>query len=101
MSMEPLWVTKAHNEAIKGLEYVVEEDILITSGMDKRVRIFNASTGKFIDSLQQNYNKSNPSPIAYKKAGTTEIFTHDMKDRVDREHIERLKREWEILSKLE
>lgn len=101
IQLEPIWVTKAHNEAVMGLEYVVEEDILITSGMDKRVRIFHASTGKFIDSLQQNYNKSDPSPIAYKKSGTSEIYTADMKDRVDKEHIAKLKKEWEILTKLE
>lgn len=96
MQMDPLWITKAHNEPIKGLEYVPEEDILITSGMDKRVRIFSGANGKFIDSLQQNYNKSDPAPVAYKKIGTTEIYTPDLKSRVDKEYVDKLRHEWDL-----
>ena len=101
MQMEPLWVSKAHNEPIKGLEYVPEEDVLITSGMDKRVRIFQASNGKFIDSLQQNYNKSDPSPVAYKKIGSSEIYTPDLKSRVDKEYVDKLRQEWDLFIKRE
>lgn len=101
MQIDPIWVTKAHNEPIKGLEYVAEEDLLITSGMDKRVRLFSASTGKFIDSLQQNYNKSDPLPVAFKKVGTTDIYTPDLKNRADKEYIYKLKQEWEQFVKRE
>ena len=32
----------------------------MTSSYDKKVKIWNASSGDYIDSLQQNYNKVEP-----------------------------------------
>ena len=38
---------------------------MCTCSFDKKVKLWDAKTGENIDSLQQNYNKSVPEPIAY------------------------------------
>lgn len=53
--VEKLWVVKAHSEIIRSIEYVMAEKLIITSSYDKKVKIFSAEGGRFIDSLQQNY----------------------------------------------
>ena len=49
--MIPIFSTKAHNEIIKSLNYVYEENLLITTAYDKRVKIWDSNTGKSIDSF--------------------------------------------------
>lgn len=45
------WIAKAHYEVIKSLEYVPSENLLITTAYDKKVKIWDSETGKFIDSF--------------------------------------------------
>ena len=54
------WQVKAHSQTVKVLEYIDEAGILMTSSFDKKVKIRKASTGEYLDSLQQNYNKPAP-----------------------------------------
>ena len=49
--MIPLWYTRAHYDIIKSLEYVAEKGILLTTGFDKKVKIWDSSSGKLIDSF--------------------------------------------------
>ena len=59
---------------IKSIEYLYEEKLIISTGYDKKVKIWNPETGQQIDSFQQNYDKKEPKPIAFKKSGTDEIY---------------------------
>ncbi|CAD8133059.1 unnamed protein product [Paramecium octaurelia] len=77
------WIIRAHYEVIKSLEYVEKEDFLITTAFDKKVKLWDAETGKFIDSFQQNYDRKEPRPIALKRSGTEEIYNVDLNERVD------------------
>ncbi|CAD8135461.1 unnamed protein product [Paramecium pentaurelia] len=77
------WITRAHYEVIKSLEYVEKENFLITTAFDKKVKLWDAETGKFIDSFQQNYDRKEPRPIALKRSGTEEIYNTDLNERVD------------------
>ena len=43
--------------------------------------------GSFIDSLQQDYDKQDPKPIAYKRIGTSEIYSYDFEERIDKEYV--------------
>jgi WD40 repeat protein len=54
------WQIKSHTETVKVLEYVEEAGIIMTSSYDRKVKIWHAETGQYIDSLQQNYNKPLP-----------------------------------------
>jgi len=88
-----LWATKAHLEPIRAIEYVESEDLVFTSGLDKRVKIWSASTGKYIDSLQQKYDKFEPIPIAFKKPGQDGIYAPNLHDRIDKEYLFKKKME--------
>jgi WD40 repeat protein len=81
--MIPVWFTRAHYDIIKSLEYVPSEHILITTAFDKKVKVWDSLSGKAVDSFQQNYDRKDPRPIAYKRSGTDEIYTHDLEERVD------------------
>ncbi len=59
------WQVKSNHEIIKLIQFVKEENIIITCSYDKKVKLWNALNGEYIDSLQQNYNKSIPEPIAF------------------------------------
>jgi len=37
------------------MEYVPSEELLVTASYDRTVKIWRATTGEFVDSLQQNY----------------------------------------------
>jgi len=43
---------KAHYEIIKSMEYVHDEHLILTTSFDKKVKIWDADSGKFIDSFQ-------------------------------------------------
>lgn len=51
----------------------------MTSSFDKRVNIWNAKTGQYIDSLQQNYNKGVPEPLGYYDLKKNYLYTKDRK----------------------
>ena len=89
-----LWATKAHNDPIKSLEYSEVENLLFTSALDKKVKIWNAETGKYIDALQQKYDGMEPTPIAYKKPGFEGIYSPDLTDRVDLEHTNKIRNDF-------
>lgn len=74
-----LWQVKAHQEVVKSLEYVQEEELLITTSFDKKVKIWSAKTGEYMDSLQQNYNKPEPVPMAWYNTKTSTLYSGDLK----------------------
>ena len=76
-----LWSFKAHNEQIKSLEYILKENILITTAYDKKVKLWDSVTGDYVDSFQQNYDRKEPKPIAWKKLGTQEIYSSHSEER--------------------
>lgn len=77
------WLTKAHYEVIKSLEFVQSERILITTAFDKKVKLWDAETGKLVDSFQQNYDRKEPRAIAFKRSGTDEVYNPELTERVD------------------
>ena len=88
-----LWSTKAHSDPIKALEYAEAEGIIFTSALDKKVKVWSAANGKYIDALQQKYDGVEPTPVAYKKPGSIGIFATNLVERVDKEFTEKLRRE--------
>ena len=72
-----LWQVKAHLENVKVLEFIHEEDVVVTAGLDRKVKIWNGVSGEFLDSLQQNYNKNPPEPLAYYHTTRNIIYTQD------------------------
>ncbi len=83
-----LWISKAHQEPIRAIEYVEEEDLIFTSGMDKRVKMWNSLTGKFVESLQQKYDKFEPIPVSFKKPGIEGIWAPNLWERVDKKYVQ-------------
>ena len=75
-----VWQIKAHQQVIKSMEYIEQEDLLVTTSFDKKVKIWNAKTGDYLDSLQQNYNKIESAPIAYYNTKTSTLYTSDLKN---------------------
>ena len=88
-----LWSTKAHGDPIKALEYAEAQGIILTSALDKKVKIWSAMNGKYIDALQQKYDGIEPNPVAYKKPGSDGIFATNLVERVDKEFTEKLRKE--------
>jgi WD40 repeat protein len=88
-----LWITKAHSDPIRVMEYIEDEDLICTSGIDKKVKIFNSMNGKFIESLQQKYDKFEPIPIAYKKPGIEGTWHPNLYERVDKDYVNKKKLE--------
>ena len=86
-----MWQIKAHQEVIKSLEYIEEEKLLITTSFDKKVKIWSAESGVFLDSLQQNYNKSEPMPIAYYNTKNSTLYSSDLKNIKEIEKINPVK----------
>lgn len=78
---------KTHNEQVKSLEYVEEESLLITTAFDKKVKLWSSLTGQYIDSFQQNYDKKDPKPIAFKRVGTQEIYNTNFSERIDKAYV--------------
>jgi WD40 repeat protein len=71
------WQIKAHTEMVKVLEYVEEANILMTSSFDRKVKLWKAATGEYLDSLQQNYNKQPPEPLAFYDSKKKYLYTKD------------------------
>ena len=71
------WQIKAHTQTIKVLEYIEEADIIMTSSFDKRVKIWHSTTGQYLDSLQQNYNKAPPEALAFYDTKKNYLYTKD------------------------
>ncbi len=95
-----LWVMRAHMEPIRAIEYVEGEELLLTSGLDKKVKLWDARTGKYLESLQMKYDKFEPIPIAYKKPGFEGIWSPNLFDRVDKEFLEHKRKEEEAANEL-
>ena len=74
---------KIHDESIRSLEYIQHERLLVTTSMDKNVKIFSSETGRFLESLKQSKNSNKIKPIAYKKVESNEIYTPRMENRID------------------
>lgn len=55
--LERDWVVRTHNEPVKSMQFIEAENILATTAFDKRVKLWKAETGEYIDSLQQNYER--------------------------------------------
>lgn len=54
--------------------------MIVTSSYDKKVKIWKATTGEYLDSLQQNYSKREPNPIAYLDTRNNILYSHDRKN---------------------
>ena len=83
-----VFAVKTHNEQVKSLEYLQDESLLITTAFDKKVKLWEAETGKYIDSFQQNYDKKDPKPIAFKRIGTQEIYNTTFSERIDKAYVQ-------------
>jgi len=79
----PIWTQRCHYEQIKSLEYIQEEKLLLTTAFDKKVKLWDSSTGQLKDTFQQNYDKRDPRPIAFKRSGTEEIYDPSLEHRID------------------
>lgn len=75
--LEMMWCVRTHTEPVKFMEYVPSEELLVTTSYDKMVKIWKATTGEFVDSLQQNYDNQEPVPLAYTKVQTMELYRPD------------------------
>jgi hypothetical protein len=74
-----VWHIKAHQELIRSLQYIPGEHLLITTSSDKKVKVWNSSTGEYLVSLQQNYTKAEPTPLAYYNTKTSTLHSSDLK----------------------
>lgn len=81
--IKQVWVVKAHEETVKSLEYIPGERLLVTTSMDKNVKIFSSDSGARIESLKQSKGGNKIRPIAYKKVMSNEIYTPRMEHRID------------------
>ena len=90
---------KAHPESIKYITIPkdLKPKIIITSGNDRSVKLFNYETGEYIDSLKQVSIKHNPIPIAIEYIKNNpfyedvkEIETKTSKELFDTENILKL-----------
>jgi len=82
-----IFSVKTHTEQVKSLEYLVDESLIITTAFDKKVKLWEAENGKYIDSFQQNYDKKDPKPIAFKRIGTQEIYNTTFSERIDKAFV--------------
>lgn len=97
-----LWCKKPHDETIRSLEYIPNERLLVTTSMDKCVKISSSDNGYEIESLKQSKGGNKIKPIAYKKVESNEIYTPRMEHRIDTPFvIAKEKRERDIREMLE
>lgn len=82
-----VWKKRVHEESIRSLEYIPEEKLLVTTSMDKNVKIFYSESGEHIESLRQNKSGNKIKPIAYKKVESNEIYSPRMEHRVDAPYV--------------
>ena len=65
--MEILFTVEAHKGCIKEIVLPnINPSIIITTGNDYRVRLFNADNGKYIDELNQQNEKNKEYPLGIK-----------------------------------
>lgn len=57
--------------------------MLITTAYDKKVKLWDLRDGSYLDSFQQNYDKKDPNPIAFKRINTDEFYDFSFVHRVD------------------
>ena len=50
---------------------------MITTSYDKKVKIWDATNGRFVDSFQQNYDKKLSIVLGQRRVGTDEIYSHE------------------------
>jgi hypothetical protein len=77
------WQSKTNHEIIKMIQFIQEENILITCSYDKKVKFWNARTGEYVDSLQQNYNKSIPEPIGFYDTRKQMLIAKNKRETID------------------
>lgn len=82
-----VWHTRAHEDILRSMEYIEVENLIITTCVDKRVKIFSSIDGKYIESLKQQKETNIIRPIAYKKVESDEIYTPRMENRIDAEYM--------------
>lgn len=86
---------KAHQEVVKSMEYIEEELLIVTTSFDKKVKIWDAKTGEYLDSLQQNYNKNEPVPIAYYNTKTSTLYSSDLKNSKEIDQVNPVKAQFD------
>lgn len=55
----------------------------MTASFDRKVKLWRATDGHYVDSLQQNYNKTPPEPLAYYDVKKKYLYTKDRKHAFD------------------
>jgi hypothetical protein len=60
----------------------------VTSSYDKRVKLWSADSGAFVDQLEQNFMKEEPQPIAYQKLDTVEVYAPNFKDQLSLKNVD-------------
>lgn len=83
-----LWYVRAHDDIIRSMEYVEKENLIFTTCVDKRVKIFSSIDGEYVESLKQQKETNKIKPIAYKKVESDEIYTPRMEHRIDSGYME-------------
>ena len=65
--MEILYTIEAHKSCVKEIILPnINPSIIITTGNDSKVKLFDANTGKYIDELSQQNEKNKEYPLAIK-----------------------------------
>lgn len=59
----------------------------MTSSFDKKVKLWDGATGQYVDSLQQNYNKTLPEALAYFDLKKNYLYTKDRKKAFETEPL--------------
>lgn len=83
-----LWQTKTNHEIVKLVKFIEKENVLCTCSFDKKVKLWQAGTGEYIDALQQNYNKVVPEPIAYYDTRKYMLINKNRKETIDNRKLD-------------
>ena len=92
------WSKRVHDTQINTIEIYPEENLFITTCIEKKVIISNLKNGDFIEILRNDEKENKLKPIAYKNILSSAIFTKDLK-RIDYKFI-KFKNEIEKLEKI-
>ena len=65
--MDLLFIFEAHKECVKSIVFPnLNPNIIITTGNDRHVKLFNAADGSFIDELNQCSERHKELPLGIK-----------------------------------
>ena len=86
--MDILFTVEAHKSCIKEIILPnINPSIIITTGNDYRVRLFNAENGKYIDELSQQNEKNKEYPLGIKYYLSDPFVSKVLATNEQKEHI--------------